>query len=126
VQIYSADPKRAHTGLSSIGDTVMDPFAGSGTTLVEALRLGRNAIGIDANPLSELICRVKSSKISSEEDCEELLEIANEIAGRGHSLSSNQLLLFGDNKLKIEGTHLDDVDQWVRDWFDHVLLRNFL
>ncbi len=32
------------------GDTVLDPYAGSGTTLDVAARLGRSAIGIDASP----------------------------------------------------------------------------
>ena len=32
------------------GDWVLDPFAGSGTTLIECKRLGRNGIGIDLNP----------------------------------------------------------------------------
>ncbi|MFY9571709.1 MAG: DNA methyltransferase [Blastocatellia bacterium] len=32
------------------GDWVLDPFAGSGTTLIECRRLGRNGIGIELNP----------------------------------------------------------------------------
>jgi 16S rRNA G966 N2-methylase RsmD len=39
------------------GDTVLDPFGGTGVTLVEALLLGRKAIHIDINPLSVFIVK---------------------------------------------------------------------
>jgi DNA modification methylase len=35
---------------SPLGGVVLDPFAGSGTTMKVALELGRNTIGIDLNP----------------------------------------------------------------------------
>ena len=40
--------------------TVCDPFAGSGTTLVECMRLGLNYLGQDINPLAVLLCRTKA------------------------------------------------------------------
>jgi excisionase family DNA binding protein len=49
--------------LSSVGETVLDPFCGSGTTLVEALVLRRHAIGVDANPLACLIAEAKTSRL---------------------------------------------------------------
>jgi DNA modification methylase len=32
------------------GDTVLDPFMGTGTTLLAASRCGRNAIGVEIEP----------------------------------------------------------------------------
>lgn len=40
--------------------TVLDPFAGVGTTLVDAILLGHNAFGFEINPYAALACRVKA------------------------------------------------------------------
>lgn len=47
--------------LSAPGSTVLDPFCGSGTVLLETLLAGRRAIGADVNPLARLISKVKTS-----------------------------------------------------------------
>ena len=49
---------------SKEGDIIFDPFTGSGTTAVEALRLNRNFIGYEINPLSAEIAIAKTSKLS--------------------------------------------------------------
>lgn len=49
--------------LSERGQTVLDPFMGSGTTIVEAQRLGRIAIGVDVNPISCLIVEAKTLRL---------------------------------------------------------------
>lgn len=50
--------------LSMVGETIADIFCGSGTTLLEALQLKRNAIGIDANPLATQISKAKTTPLS--------------------------------------------------------------
>lgn len=47
-----------------LSGTVLDPFCGSGTVLLEALLSGRNALGADANPLARKISQVKTSLLN--------------------------------------------------------------
>lgn len=49
---------------SCVGDIVLDPFCGSGGVLVESMLTGRNAVGIDINPLACLLARVKSTPLN--------------------------------------------------------------
>ncbi len=51
---------------SKEGDTVLDIFCGSGTTLVESMLLWRKSIGIELNPLAVKIWKVKTTPIQAE------------------------------------------------------------
>lgn len=48
---------------NSDGGTVLDPFCGSGTVLLESILNGYDAIGCDANPLARLIAEVKTTPL---------------------------------------------------------------
>ena len=48
------------------GSTVLDPFCGSGTVLVEAISRGYSAIGIDIHPIARLISDVKTTPLCYE------------------------------------------------------------
>lgn len=61
------------------GDTVLDPFLGSGTTAVEAQLLGINCIGIDISPLCVLQSKVKTESLDV---LQELMKWKEEITNR--------------------------------------------
>jgi hypothetical protein len=53
--------------LTESGDSILDPMAGSGTTIVEALILRREAFGFDIDPLAVRLCTVKTKWLDPHE-----------------------------------------------------------
>lgn len=60
-------PRKFIKQYSKEGDTVLDPFCGCGTTLLEGLKLKRNVIGIDLSPIGILCSKVKTYKYDKKE-----------------------------------------------------------
>ena len=61
-------PRVVHSLLRSyteVGQTVLDPFCGSGTLLVAAAAEGRNAIGTDIDPVAAFVSSVKTHRYRS-------------------------------------------------------------
>ncbi len=54
--------------LSINGETVWDPFGGSGTTALEALLANRQAISTDLNPIATLVGEAKTTTITLKEE----------------------------------------------------------
>ncbi len=50
---------------SNKNDVILDGFCGSGTTLLEAILLQRNAVGIELNPVARLISKVKVTPLDN-------------------------------------------------------------
>jgi putative DNA methylase len=45
------------------GDIILDPFCGGGVTVVEAIKLGRKVIGVDANPLATYVTEMECRRL---------------------------------------------------------------
>ncbi|BCD68619.1 site-specific DNA-methyltransferase [Nitratiruptor sp. YY09-18] len=58
-------PRRCIKLFSYVGDTVFDPFMGSGTTLIESALLNRNGVGVD---ISQEYCELAKKRIMEETD----------------------------------------------------------
>jgi len=101
-------PKHFIEQLSNKGDTVYEPFLGSGTTAVEANILGRNAIGNDVNELAILISKVKTTPISTKE----LLTLDNLLNKIYYSID----LLYSGKRNSIVKPDIINLDMWFEDF----------
>lgn len=97
------------------GDTVYDPFAGRGTTLIEAALMGRNIVSNDVNPLSAILTKPRLNIPTIDEVENRLGEIKFESSEADIDLS-----MFFDKKTEYEIVSLknrlldSDVDNWIR------------
>ena len=87
------------------GQTVLDPFCGSGTTLVEARLLGYNAIGVDVNGLSSLLSKVKATPLSDKE-LQEIKEFINVV--------ENEDFQWSVRRPTIEVKQIEGLDHWFQ------------
>jgi DNA modification methylase len=78
-------PRTFIRGLTNPGDVVLDPMMGSGTTVVEALLEGRQAIGLDIDLLALRLCRVKTTPL----DLDSLREVGYKVSSRADTLLSD-------------------------------------
>jgi hypothetical protein len=79
-------PHQLFTRYTKKGDWILDPFMGSGTSLIEAQRMGRNSIGIELQPD---VARESYERIQTEhrDDC-----VAKVISGDSRTINMDEIM----------------------------------
>jgi DNA modification methylase len=105
------------------GQTVLDPFCGSGTTLVQANELGINAVGCDVSSFNVLLCRVKTARYDLTRARREVLDILERVR-LATQLDANQLTLWPVESTLPELPNVDN--EYLREWFAPQALHELL
>lgn len=111
------------------GQVVLDPFVGTGTTLVECKRRGIDAVGIDANPMATFASRVKTTwdidLAEFDKQSQILIETVREpirSIGRQYAYQTSFDDLMAPGRSIAEATHIGAGDENIRD----LLPRNWI
>jgi len=87
------------------GDIVLDPFAGSGTTMVQACELGMDAVGIDISAFNTLIgnCKVAKYNIADlHSEINRITKSLNDFIKNSNAIEFEEKLLLELNKFNNE------------------------
>ncbi len=112
-------PNQLIKKLSFSNETVLDPFCGCGTTLVEAKLLSRNSIGIDINPLACLISKVKTAVL----DDKEISEVKSTLSSIFLDISSlyNTTLDSNHHKIQYNIPNFYNREYWFKNFISEEL-----
>jgi len=105
------------------GETVLDPFCGSGTTLVQANELGINAIGYDISAFNILLCKAKTARYDLTTVRKEVLDILEKVR-LATQRDNRQPNLWEKNLIP---PSIDEVDNdYLKRWFAPQALNELL
>lgn len=118
--------ERAISLLTLPGELVVDPYCGSGTTLLEAALLNRRAVGIDLNPLAVLIARVKTTPIEKATLNGLVIRLSEELSI--HDDESSSSMSRGASEESACALNRDPRfhHEWYRKWFQPHVLKDLL
>lgn len=104
------------------GQTVLDPFAGSGTTLVQANELGINSVGFDISAFNVLLAGVKTAHYDLEQAEREVLHLLNKVKNLKRSDPLQLSLPLFDES---EAPYTTD-NEYLKKWYAPQALRELL
>ena len=109
-------------------DIILDPFVGSGTTLVQSNEMRMHAIGIDISPFNCLIAQVKTAKYDLNKAHSEILDVERRVTLFSKYLThapSINLSLFPEERMNgLKDSLLAECNSdYLKTWFaPHALL----
>jgi len=106
----------------SPGQTVLDPFVGSGTTLVQANELGVSAVGYDVSAFNVLLSRAKTNRYDLRKARRELLDILEKVR-QATQLGARQLSLWGSNE---KSERVSQSNEYLQKWYAPDALQELL
>ena len=101
-------------------DWILDPFMGSGTTLIESNVLGMNSVGVELSVFNTLISKVKTNKYDLKKVEYEIKDILKKTEIFSKISSNNQ------KKIEEEKININTNSDYLKKWFSNSALKEIL